>query len=118
MIRRPPSSTQTDTLLPYTTLVRSRGRGRGAGRGGRSRHGWRRAFSLSQPEHPEVHLALDGLVVDDGQADAQDGAGVARVQDAVVIDHPGEEVGKRLLLVHPLDHLLDVDESVDRQSDV
>src|SRR3546814_17336738 len=55
---------------------------------------------------------LDGLVVDDGQADAQDGAGVARVQDAVVIDHPGEEVGQRLLLDHPLDHLLDGEESV------
>src|SRR3546814_4566372 len=26
MIRRPPGSTRTDTLFPYTTLVRSRGR--------------------------------------------------------------------------------------------
>src|SRR3546814_2779866 len=26
MIRRPPRSTRTDTLFPYTTLVRSRGR--------------------------------------------------------------------------------------------
>src|SRR3546814_9273759 len=33
MIRRPPRSTHTDTLLPYTTLFRSvRGRGRGCGR--------------------------------------------------------------------------------------
>src|SRR3546814_9334501 len=35
MHRRPPRSTPTDTLLPYTTLFRSPGRGR-AGRRGRS----------------------------------------------------------------------------------
>src|SRR3546814_10449922 len=29
MIRRPPRSTRTDTLFPYTTLVRSPGRGGG-----------------------------------------------------------------------------------------
>src|SRR3546814_5547214 len=33
MIRRPPRSTRTDTLFPYTTLFRSRSRG--SGRGGR-----------------------------------------------------------------------------------
>src|SRR3546814_6242196 len=34
MIRRPPRSTRTDTLFPYTTLFRSRsGGGRGAGGG-------------------------------------------------------------------------------------
>src|SRR3546814_1140191 len=30
MIRRPPRSTRTDTLFPYTTLFRSRARGQGA----------------------------------------------------------------------------------------
>src|SRR3546814_8166218 len=30
MIRRPPRSTRTDTLFPYTTLFRSQGRQRGA----------------------------------------------------------------------------------------
>src|SRR3546814_2003809 len=37
MIRRPPSSTRTDTLFPYTTLFRSSAAlpGRHAGRGGR-----------------------------------------------------------------------------------
>src|SRR3546814_20811333 len=34
MIRRPPRSTRTDTLFPYTTLFRS---GRGFGRGGGTR---------------------------------------------------------------------------------
>src|SRR3546814_6268684 len=43
MIRRPPRSTRTDTLFPYTTLFRSR-RGKGARRGSalhahRIRHG-------------------------------------------------------------------------------
>src|SRR3546814_5976231 len=39
MIRRPPRSTRTDTLFPYTTLFRSRGRGgdRRRCRGGRRR---------------------------------------------------------------------------------
>src|SRR3546814_6935197 len=32
MIRRPPRSTRTDTLFPYTTLFRSRRRGDGRGR--------------------------------------------------------------------------------------
>src|SRR3546814_7379601 len=31
MIRRPPRSTRTDTLFPYTTLFRSAGRRRGTG---------------------------------------------------------------------------------------
>src|SRR3546814_10614448 len=31
MIRRPPRSTRTDTLFPYTTLFRSRGGKRGGG---------------------------------------------------------------------------------------
>src|SRR3546814_3301147 len=37
MIRRPPRSTRTDTLLPYTTLFRSRQRGRHARQHGRAR---------------------------------------------------------------------------------
>src|SRR3546814_3598463 len=32
MIRRPPRSTRTDTLFPYTTLFRSRGKRRGSER--------------------------------------------------------------------------------------
>src|SRR3546814_1487117 len=50
MIRRPPRSTRTDTLCPYTTLFRSTRRGeprfaeagrrREAGQGGGGAHGW------------------------------------------------------------------------------
>src|SRR3546814_11274822 len=39
MIRRPPRSTRTDTLFPYTTLFRSPDQGRQRHRGGRRRHG-------------------------------------------------------------------------------
>src|SRR3546814_18167987 len=39
MIRRPPRSTRTDTLFPYTTLFRSPGTARRAS-GGRSLHAW------------------------------------------------------------------------------
>src|SRR3546814_5692710 len=67
MIRRPPRSTRTDTLFPYTTLFRSaapphvdRGRlrrtrrlrrsdGRGAGVGGDRRHHRRRAEHVPRP---------------------------------------------------------------------
>src|SRR3546814_2896775 len=41
LIRRPPRSTRTDTLFPYTTLFRSRGHGRGV-----------RVPALSVDEHP------------------------------------------------------------------
>src|SRR3546814_152031 len=37
MIRRPPRSTRTDTLFPYTTLFRSAGAGMAAGAGDRKR---------------------------------------------------------------------------------
>src|SRR3546814_2840418 len=41
MIRRPPRSTRTDTLFPYTTLFRSR-----RGRPGRSRMDWPSCWRL------------------------------------------------------------------------
>src|SRR3546814_10355123 len=39
MIRRPPRSTRTDTLFPYTTLFRSGGLGLGDGQGNRQEAG-------------------------------------------------------------------------------
>src|SRR3546814_2432233 len=42
MIRRPPRSTRTDTLFPYTTLFRSGGAGAGRPGGGRGVPGPRR----------------------------------------------------------------------------
>src|SRR3546814_6853191 len=43
MIRRPPRSTRTDTLFPYTTLFRSTA----SGRVGAPRTGWHRADALA-----------------------------------------------------------------------
>src|SRR3546814_18273141 len=53
MIRRPPRSTRTDTLFPYTTLFRSR-------RGSRARCDWcggcrlELKFATIQSRHPEL----------------------------------------------------------------
>src|SRR3546814_6867520 len=49
MIRRPPRSTRTDTLFPYTTLFRSPVRGGGAGRRRGRRHGRRRGDGGTAP---------------------------------------------------------------------
>src|SRR3546814_20178753 len=63
MIRRPPRSTRTDTLFPYTTLFRSRhrraldgrrrggGRGRGAGPGGRTLSRAKARGDIVRPQH-------------------------------------------------------------------
>src|SRR3546814_6300455 len=61
MIRRPPRSTRTDTLFPYTTLFRSRGEDLlGAGRGQR---GIRPAQRAAQPAQdvPVRHRVAEGL---------------------------------------------------------
>src|SRR3546814_6331121 len=60
MIRRPPRSTRTDTLFPYTTLFRSTV-GHAKVKGGGST-GWARAFccgccSLSRPFRSEEHTS-------------------------------------------------------------
>src|SRR3546814_2603734 len=56
MIRRPPRSTRTDTLFPYTTLFRSRRRGNnGSGRGCRRaarRQAFRAASHASADRRP------------------------------------------------------------------
>src|SRR5688572_6073378 len=60
------------------------------------------------PSHPEDAVALGALprrVLDHRQADAQDGAGVAGVDDAVVVEHPGQEEREALLLDGLLDEL-------------
>src|SRR3546814_7940362 len=56
MILRPPRSTRTDTLFPYTTLFRSRGIGIGVGRSG-SGHG-RGEFGITK-RREGTHEARD-----------------------------------------------------------
>src|SRR3546814_3589339 len=63
MIRRPPRSTRTDTLFPYTTLFRSPRRGRAALRRGRSRvadrdHGARRGGCGGRGISPSPNRAV------------------------------------------------------------
>src|SRR3546814_7530800 len=60
MIRRPPRSTRTDTLFPYTTLFRSVVR-RSAGIVGRDpRCGCARAEGRGNPRAPRGNLTPDG----------------------------------------------------------
>src|SRR3546814_13180690 len=59
MIRRPPRSTRTDTLFPYTTLFRSRRLGRG--RNGCRRRRLRRAAGPAD----RGHLGCDALALCD-----------------------------------------------------
>src|SRR5689334_4875237 len=64
------------------------------------------AITVAPALHPEDAIALrplDRCVVDGGQAQAEHGAGVARVDDPVVVDHSGQEHRQRL----GLDLLLD-----------
>src|SRR3546814_13700633 len=60
MIRRPPISTRTDTLFPYTTLFRSPvpGRRRAGAAGPERRHGLRHG-----PHSPHHARAVDGRAV-------------------------------------------------------
>src|SRR3546814_1812624 len=58
MIRRPPRSTRTDTLFPYTTLFRS-GQRRGLHLGGLLQSGFRIAFSADI----DGDLAADGILL-------------------------------------------------------
>src|SRR3546814_17347505 len=70
MIRRPPRSTRTDTLFPYTTLFRSRGR---AGRAGH-----RDPADHRRPDRPAVRELLDERVrADPGARPAVERQGAA-----------------------------------------
>src|SRR3546814_18131263 len=79
MIRRPPRSTRTDTLFPYTTLFRSNGEtrvidcwaGEDVGGGGRSignafiatEHGVTFGFRLARPSGGAAGPAADGAIL-------------------------------------------------------
>src|SRR3546814_1357021 len=71
MIRRPPRSTRTDTLFPYTTLFRSRGAAPDAGEDARERRSWaiirrgsppsNRSRASCGPEHGLQHAETAGI---------------------------------------------------------
>src|SRR3546814_15715044 len=54
MIRRPPGSTRTDTLFPYTTLFRAGRARRGDGGGGRRGHGGQKQGGDEHPATPRL----------------------------------------------------------------
>src|SRR3546814_4476487 len=58
MIRRPPISTRTDTLFPYTTLFRSFGNGAGLGRGACGVRARRELAGAASGQH-DLHLGYD-----------------------------------------------------------
>src|SRR3546814_2052937 len=64
MIRRPPRSTRTDTLFPYTTLFRSLGANEGRGEG-------RRIDGAAQAR-PEMGDRADVIFMRMGQHEADD----------------------------------------------
>src|SRR3546814_11370713 len=76
MIRRPPRSTRTDTLFPYTTLFRSRP----------AIHHAAHAAAHAASHHPAHHAAAEGDIVALGGADIRLSQGVARQPDRRVGD--------------------------------
>src|SRR3546814_4162899 len=95
MIRRPPRSTRTDTLFPYTTLFRSPGLLDELARAGE--HGADRAAKALGQIDPQ---AVEGL----GEAAGSDAGGHHRVQQAGAIHVIGEplprgELAQRLDVV-------------------
>src|SRR3546814_12787778 len=90
MIRRPPRSTRTDTLFPYTTLFRSRGgtaetdRSAACGRPPKSLHCTVVSAELSAPEeqpmgkHDHPHVEASGASTAKAAQTALEGAGEAR----------------------------------------
>src|SRR3546814_5540449 len=58
MIRRPPRSTRTDTLFPYTTLFRSEGRQTSC------RHAFRRPPGLLASAPPAIRIGSEGARTD------------------------------------------------------
>src|SRR3546814_16401743 len=61
MIRRPPRSTRTDTLFPYTTLFRSAKQTAGNQRVERRGEGGKSRLDLRQGGYPGVYLLLPRL---------------------------------------------------------
>src|SRR3546814_16990186 len=57
MIRRPPRSTRTDTLFPYTTLFRSRHRGIAQSGSAPALGAGCRGFESLYPDHPPTTLS-------------------------------------------------------------
>src|SRR3546814_14954230 len=67
MIRRPPRSTRTDTLFPYTTLFRSQVPGDGPFRRYRQ---WYSQFYMPRAQTKAIQAGANGVIETDGDYDA------------------------------------------------
>src|SRR3546814_16514685 len=97
MIRRPPRSTRTDTLFPYTTLFRSVEAFEDQG------HRLRRDLQLAVAHLAQHILAGVRHTLETGQAEKSAGS-LDRV-------HQAEDVDKQLLVVRILLALLQLDDT-------
>src|SRR3546814_9669971 len=84
MIRRPPRSTRTDTLFPYTTLFRSQGWPAGVGRCGQGTAGRLQGtgsvagvMDLDQQIGKTVLVGLTWIAPDESQSHQQFGGSIA-----------------------------------------
>src|SRR3546814_15417191 len=102
MIRRPPGSTRTDTLFPYTTLFRSVVQGKRALRAGEvirsepvfahdNRVGGNAADLLDEACEVERDLRIARLPIGSGGGDR------LRFAEPVDFDHPGDDAPARTL---------------------
>src|SRR3546814_10642228 len=83
MIRRPPRSTRTDTLFPYTTLFRSAGFHGSASLAG----------GVLQGRHSRLHRTASRRLADSGQA-ASHGAATAFPQRAEAVGRSEEHTSE------------------------
>src|SRR3546814_11514440 len=98
MIRRPPRSTRTDTLFPYTTLFRSASRQprqrrdelRLAGRAGLAENAFEQEAHGVEADGAEGGIVLERLPRREGDREARFGGGQAEpLRDAVDPAHRG-----------------------------
>src|SRR3546814_19281998 len=97
MIRRPPRSTRTDTLFPYTTLFRSAERGR-AGRGRLLSHGERRIGSDLVSETRKTTSSTNGSAKEADAPATESGPRLVTDNAGLAVHNLGKSFKKRPVL--------------------
>src|SRR3546814_8147962 len=108
MLRRPPRSTRTDPLFPYTTLFRSRAPRRPRARSAHRRH-WRRPDAAAPGSRRPLHGDAGGKDARARRDDADRLSGCrCHVGRDIKLDRAGDAV----------DHALDADRSEEHTSEL